>query len=120
MRIQSESHESLIVVRPHGDINKSDAAELDELLDAAIDDGARLMVFDCSGLSHISSDGLKVLLKTLRRLRDTDGRAVLAATSGRVHSVMEASGLITLMQAYDSPEEAIAALNNGNDQLGAN
>jgi hypothetical protein len=33
---------------------------------------------------------------------------------------MEASGLITLMQAYDSPEEAIAALNNGNDQLGAN
>ena len=120
MLIQSESHENLVIVRPQGDISKSVAAELNELLDTAIDDGARLMVFDCSGLSHISSDGLKVLLKTLRRLRDTDGRAVLAATSGRVHSVMEASGLITLMQAYDSPEEAIAALNNGNDQLGAN
>ncbi len=67
MLIQSESHDNLVIVRPHGDISKSAAAELDELLDAAIDDGARLMVFDCSGLSHISSDGLKVLLKTLRR-----------------------------------------------------
>jgi len=53
-------------------------------------------------------------------LRDTDGRAVLAATSGRVHSVMEASGLITLMKAYDSSEQAIAALNNGRGQLDGN
>lgn len=120
MLIQSESHDNLVIVRPHGDISKSAAAELDELLDAAIDDGARLMVFDCSSLSHISSDGLKVLLKTLRRLRDTDGRAVLASTSGRVHSVMEASGLMTLMQAYESSEQAIAALNNGSDQLDGN
>lgn len=113
MLIQSESHENLVIVRPQGDISKSVAAELNELLDEAIDDGARLMVFDCSGLSHISSDGLKVLLNTLRRLRDTEGRAVLAAASGRVHSVMEASGLMALMQAYDSTEAAIAALSMG-------
>ncbi|NDC10176.1 MAG: anti-sigma factor antagonist, partial [Oxalobacteraceae bacterium] len=56
MLIQSESHENLVIVRPQGDISKSAAAELNELLDTAIDDGARLMVFDCSGLSHISSD----------------------------------------------------------------
>ena len=77
MHIQSESHGTLFVVRPEGDISNAAATELDELLEAAIDDGARLMVFDCTGLSHISSDGLRVLLKTLRRLRDTDGRAVL-------------------------------------------
>ncbi len=114
MLIQSESHENLFIVRPQGDISKSVAAELNELLDTAIDDGARLMVFDCSGLSHISSDGLKVLLNTLRRLRDTEGRAVLAAASERVHSVMEASGLMALMQAYDSTEAAIAALSMEN------
>jgi hypothetical protein len=33
---------------------------------------------------------------------------------------MEASGLMTLMQAYDSSEQAIAALNNGSDQLDGN
>jgi anti-anti-sigma factor len=114
MLIQSESHENLVIVRPQGDISKSVAAELNELLDAAIDDGARLMVFDCSGLSHVSSDGLKVLLNTLRRLRDTNGQAVLAAASGRVHSVMEASGLMAVMHPYDSTEAAIAALSKDN------
>ena len=120
MLIQSESHDNLVIVRPHGDISKSAAAELNELLEAAIDDGARLMVFDCSDLSHISSDGLKVLINTLRRLRDTDGRAVLAATRGRVHSVMEASGLMTLMQAYESPEAAVVAIRNRESDLGGN
>jgi anti-anti-sigma factor len=74
------------------------------------------MVFDCSGLSHISSDGLKVLLKTLRRVRDTDGRAVLAATGDKVRSVLEASGLMALIEEFDSPEAAVAALTGGHGQ----
>ena len=113
MLIQSETHGTLFVVRPQGDISNSVAAELDELLEAAIDDGARLMVFDCTGLSHISSDGLRVLLNTLRRLRDAGGRAVLAAPGDKVRSVLEASGLIALIEEFDSPEAAVAALTGG-------
>ena len=113
MHIQSESHGTLFVVRPEGDISNAAATALDELLEAAIDDGARLMVFDCTGLSYISSDGLRVLLKTLRRLRDTDGRAVLAATGDKVRSVLEVSGLMALIEEYDSPEAAVAALTGG-------
>lgn len=113
MTIQSELHGDLFVVRPQGDVSKSVAAELDELLDAAIDDGARLMVFDCSDLTHISSDGLRVVLKTLRRLREADGRAVLAGAGDNVRSVLEAGGFLALLSEFDTPDSAVQALSAG-------
>ena len=110
MTIQSESHGDLFVIRPEGDVSKPVAAELDELLDAAIDDGARLMVFDCSGLTHISSDGLRVLLKTMRRLRDTDGKATLAGAGDKVRSVLEAGGFLALLDEFETSDSAVQAL----------
>lgn len=110
MPIQSESHGDLFVVRPQGDVSKPAAAELDELLGAAIDDGARLMVFDCSDLTHISSDGLRVVLRTLRRLREADGRAALAGAGDQVRSVLEAGGFFALLDEFDTPDIAVQAL----------
>lgn len=115
MTIQSESHGNLFVVRPQGEVSKLVAAELDELLDAAIDEGARLMVFDCSDLTHISSDGLRVVLKTLRRLRDSNGKAALAGAGDKVRSVLEAGGFLALLDEFDTPGTAMQALTSGAD-----
>ena len=41
------------------------AHELHELLDNAIAEGVTRLVFDFSVLSHISSDGLRVILKAI-------------------------------------------------------
>ena len=86
------------------------AAELDELLDTAIDDGARLMVFDCSELTHISSDGLRVVLKSLRRLREADGKAALAGAGDKVRSVLEVGGFLALLDEFDTTDDAVQAL----------
>ena len=117
MTIQSELHGDLFVVRPQGDVSKTVAAELDELLDSAMDDGARLMVFDCSDLTHISSDGLRVVLKTLRRLRDADGKAALAGAGDKVRSVLEAGGFLALLGEFDTAELAVQALSGGRDSI---
>ncbi len=117
MTIQSELHGDLFVVRPQGDVSKTVAAELDELLDSAMDDGARLMVFDCSDLTHISSDGLRVVLKTLRRLRDADGKAALAGAGDKVRSVLEAGGFLALLDEFDTAELAVQALSGGRDSI---
>jgi anti-sigma B factor antagonist len=110
MLIQSELHEDIFVARPQGEISKAMAAELGDLLEAAIDDGARCVIFDCSGLNQMSSDGLRVLLKTLRRLQAVGGRAVVAAAGDRVRSVMAVSGLLGLLESYESSESAMASI----------
>jgi anti-anti-sigma factor len=110
MTIQSELHGELFVIRPQGDLSKPMAAELDELLDTAIDDGARLMVFDCSELTHISSDGLRVVLKSLRRLREADGKAALAGAGDKVRSVLEVGGFLALLDEFDTTDDAVQAL----------
>jgi anti-anti-sigma factor len=71
------------------------------------------MVFDCSDLTHISSDGLRVVLKTLRRLREADGRAVLAGAGDNVRSVLEAGGFLALLSEFDTPDSAVQALSAG-------
>lgn len=109
MLIQSELHDAVFIVRPQGDISKLVAAELNELLEAAIDDGAREIIFDSSALTQMSSDGLRVVLKTLRRLHGVGGRIAIAAAGDRVRAVMKGSGILGLLDVHDTVDDALAS-----------
>jgi anti-anti-sigma factor len=109
MLIQSELHDAVFIVRPQGDISKLVAAELNELLEAAIDDGAREIIFDSSALTQMSSDGLRVVLKTLRRLHGVGGRIAIAAAGDRVRAVMKVSGILGLLDVHDTVDDALAS-----------
>lgn len=109
MSLQIETRAQTVIVRPTGNVSKPIAGELAELLAAAIDDGARHMVFDFSALTHISSDGLKVILGAARRLRECQGAASFAAVSEPVRALLEAGGFLALFDEYQTPDEAINA-----------
>ena len=109
MSLQIETRAQTVIVRPSGDVSKPVAGELAELLAAAIDDGARHMVFDFSALTHISSDGLKVILGAVRRLRDCGGQVVFAAVGDPVRALLNIGGFLLLFDEYETVDEAVAA-----------
>ncbi len=109
MSLQIETRAQTVIVRPSGDVSKPVAGELAEVLAAAIDDGACHMVFDFSALTHISSDGLKVILGAVRRLRDCGGQAVFAAVGDPVRALLNIGGFLLLFDEYETVDEAVAA-----------
>ena len=109
MTIQTEIRGKVLIVRPSGDINKIAATELHELLDNAIAEGITRLVFDFSILSHISSDGLRVILKATEEVQSRKGQVVLAEMDEQVRGVFEASGFLGLIREFTDLEVAVNA-----------
>lgn len=113
MAIHTETRGQVLVIRTGGDINKMSADELHELLDSAIAEGATHLVFDFSALSHISSDGLRVILKAIEKVQSRKGQVVLAEMGEQVRGVFEASGLLGLIREFNDLEAAVHATSPG-------
>jgi anti-anti-sigma factor len=119
MSIPNETHGRTCIIRPAGKLDRLIAAELDELFLSVVDDGARRLVVDFSGVTHMSSEGLKAILAVIRRLDPMGGQLALAAVDEPVRSLLEAGGFFVLLPEYDTVNEAVAALlaATGGDEL---
>ena len=113
MSLQTESRGDAFIVRPHGLLSMDVAHEMEELLEMAFDDGLRRVIFDFSELTRISSDGLRVILKSLRRLREIGGTAALAGVGEQVRSVMAAGGFFALLAEFDTVDDALGLPSGG-------
>ena len=115
MAIHTEMREEVFIVSPSGEFSKTIAAEMRELLSAALDDGVIKMVFDFTGLSHISSDGLRVILESMKKLRNLNGRGAIVGLGDRVRAVFEVGGFFTLLAEFDTIEQPIESINQISD-----
>src|SRR5689334_20338782 len=68
------------------------------------------VVLDLSGLDYVSSAGLRILLKAAKQAKGAKSRLALAALRPAVHEVFEVSGFFSLLDAYPSRREALAAV----------
>ncbi len=107
MSLQIETRAQTVIVRPTGNVSKPVSGELAELLATAIDDGARHIVFDFSALTHISSDGLKVILGAVRRLHEHHGHVAFAAVADSVRALLNIGGFLSLFDEYETVDEAV-------------
>jgi len=83
--------------------------ELREAIDHAVTAGARNVVLDLKGVSRIDSSGLGELVDAHKRLAGLGGRLGLTHMSGKVLDVMGATRLISVLDVYDTEEEALAS-----------
>jgi anti-anti-sigma factor len=82
--------------------------QLEPLVQGAIDDGRRLIVFDLGALTFVSSAGLRVFLHAYRQLQGK-GRLRLAAPRPEVRQVFNITGLTARLDLYPTLAEALAA-----------
>jgi anti-anti-sigma factor len=110
MSIHTEIRDQILIVRPSGNVSKPVAAELEELLSSAMDDGVNYMVFELSSLTQISSEGLRTILKTVKALRDAHGLVAVVGLRAQVRSVFEVGGFFALLDEFDKLEDALDAI----------
>jgi anti-anti-sigma factor len=68
------------------------------------------LLLDLSGLSYISSAGLRVILKAAKEAKHTGHGFALAAPQPNVQEVLEISGFQTMVPLHASRAEGLAAL----------
>ena len=107
MNIETEHRGDILILRPLGRLDSSNSPELEQLLSEHLDAGCQRLVLDFSGLSYISSAGLRVVLLAGKKLHASKGKIVLTSLQDMVRDVFYMSGFLTLFAVADSLEEGV-------------
>lgn len=92
MEITTRIVQQVYVVTLSGDLDRQTAPTVQANVQAAIPAGANVLL-DLSGVSYLSSPGLRMLLAVARYVTDHHARLALVGVHGESKAVMEITGL---------------------------
>src|SRR5579859_2124693 len=98
------------VIAPSGRLDASGSRGFESTLDNQLAAAHALLVVDMSGVTYISSGGLKALVTAWRKAQKLGGNLALASLAPRVRKVFEISGFDMLFVIAESVEAAAAKL----------
>ena len=91
-------HDSCPRVKATGRIDAISAAQLQQVFQQLILDGARGILADLSGVQYISSAGLRTFITAQKELRKAGGEMFLSAPPSSVLDVFRISGVDSLFR----------------------
>ena len=96
------------VLTPSGRFDASGAAQFDEAV-CALDNDAPFWVLDFSGVTYLSSIGLRSLVALEKTLRARDGGLILAGLTRSVRQVLELTRLDGWLRSMPTASDALDA-----------
>ena len=110
MELSGERDGDVLVLTPGGRIDGSNSADFQSAVMERIDEGSESILLDFSGISYISSAGLRAVLILAKKLNQVDGRFALCSMQQSVRSVFEVSGFVKIIDVHPGRDEALAAM----------
>lgn len=110
MEIIESKQDEVSVFQLHGRLDSNTSPELEKKLAGAMESGARQMVLDFENLDYISSAGLRIILKTTKDLKRTEGALILCAMQDYVKEVFEIAGFDSFLPIVATVDDALAKM----------
>lgn len=109
MDIRIEEKGDVTVAHLRGELNSSTAEMVQEGLLALAEPGCKI-VLDMSGVTYISSVGLRALLLLYRETKRQEGRIVLCGLTEMVYDTMFITGFLDFFETFDTCAEGEAGV----------
>jgi anti-sigma B factor antagonist len=109
MTIETKIEGANVIATVAGEIDGKTAPQVQAELLAALQAGNRLLV-DMTGVSYLSSAGLRMLLLLYRQVAAKKGKVVLVGVSEEIRDTMSMTGFINFFTLADTREAGLAAL----------
>ena len=107
MKIHAVREGSAIVMSLQGRLDAVSSAEFETSSSDWISKGGNNFLLDFTGLEYISSAGLRSILATSKKLKETQGKIFLTGLHGPVEEVFKISGFLSIFKVFASPEAAL-------------
>jgi stage II sporulation protein AA (anti-sigma F factor antagonist) len=107
MEILEGQTQDAMIVHIVGHVNSSDAPELGARLNRLIDAGNRAIIIDMARLDHMTSAGVRCLLRAEKRAHEATGRLVLCSLHGLTLELFEVGGFLEMFTVARSRDEAM-------------
>ena len=110
MEIIEKKQDDILIFRLNGRLDSNTSAGLEEKIFEAIESGSNKMIIDFEALDYISSAGLRVLNKSIKRLKHNEGMLILCSLQDYIKEVFEIAGFDSFLPIVSTVEEALAKL----------
>jgi anti-sigma B factor antagonist len=99
-----------IIVEASGKLDYGDScSQLRELTKRLASDGGRFFILDMSGISHVDSSGLGLLLSLYATIRNQGGDLKLLNVGDRVKELLRMTSLTNIFEMFEDENHAIKA-----------
>jgi len=102
-----EENPDISIISVKGYVDTTTSAELEESLKRLLKKGRYNIVIDLEGVNYISSAGWGIFISEIKEIRENGGDLKLAAMIPDVYEVFELLEFQTILESYDSVEEAV-------------
>jgi anti-sigma B factor antagonist len=109
LSVKSEIRKGIAVVTVSGRVDSVTAGALDEQLARIVHENNK-MVLDLHGVTYLSSAGVRAIVRTLQSAQKAGGGVFLANVSDSVERVLETVGMLHLLRAFRTVDDALKAL----------
>lgn len=110
MEITKRKEKDALVVSVKGRLDAVTSPVLEKDLTELMAAGEKFLVVDLGDLDYISSAGLRTILATTKKLKEKQGKLLLASLKSVVKEVFEISGFSSIIPIFESVDSALSNL----------
>ena len=110
LEVTTRSQDGITIVDVSGRMDAATSRDVETALNTIIEGGIRKIVFNGKNLTYISSSGLRVILASLKRLKQDGGELALAALQPAPLEVIRMTGFDRIFTIYENSELAAQTL----------
>ncbi len=107
LKIERTQASDQIVLMVSGRMDAENAPQFEEKCQECVAEGHTILIADLSGLTYISSMGLRSFLSVAKTLQAKGGALRLCCMKGLVKQVFEITNLMPIFNVYESVESAV-------------
>lgn len=107
MEVTNSKKDNFLVIGVIGRLDTSNYAELEAELLGFIESGEKHIVLDCSGLSYVSSSGLRVMLMALKKTTALNGNFHLCCLHDNIMEIFEIAGFTSIFKIFTNLDDAV-------------
>ncbi|MFA6225579.1 MAG: STAS domain-containing protein [Methanoregula sp.] len=108
MEITTVTRDGATILSIAGRVDTATAPALELAINKAIEGGNRKILLNFSGVTYISSGGLRVLLATAKKLKNPGDKYALCNLAAEMLKILKLAGFTSIFSIYPSEGEALA------------
>lgn len=108
--VKEELRGDVLIIRIRGRLDAVSSPHAEKTICDSVENGQSKVLLDMSGVSYLSSAGLRMLLSTTKKLRSFSGRLVVCSTKPNVMDVLKISGFDHVLNLCDTEDDALKQL----------
>jgi len=110
MDIRLDIVDDIAVMSLEGRMDGTQAGAVEAKFNELVQQGRSRFVIDLSGMSYISSAGLRIVLVAVKKTKALKGRIIFAGLSAQVTEIFDMSGFLPLLETAAARSDALQAM----------